>query len=268
MNSDTQASEEVGAAVPGQPPRENIIRAIRPGVEFRESEDAGPVLAGHFARFDEWTEIDSIWEGRFMERIAPGAFKKTFRENGNAIKVLFDHGHDPSIGNKPLGPIRQLYEDDEGAAYEVPLLDTSYTRDLIPGLKAGLYGASFRFRVMREKIDDEPGVSDYNPKGLPERSILEAQVAEFGPVTFPAYSGATAGIRSLTDDYIMRAFLDQPDRLRALLVEMLPVRNEQEDEEPVPPEEDSAEQEAHPVTPRRESRPLFGLPEEKPTWQW
>jgi phage head maturation protease len=73
----------------------------------------------------------------------------------------------------------------------VPLLDTSYNRDLLPGLKDGVYGASFRFQVMKEELKQDPGVSDHNPKGLPERTITEARVMEFGPVTFPAYAGAT-----------------------------------------------------------------------------
>jgi phage head maturation protease len=73
--------------------------------------------------------------------------------------VLFQHGSDPQIGDKPLGPIDQLREDDTGAYYEVPLLEASYVRDnVLPGLKAGLYGASFRFRVVREEINDDPGV--------------------------------------------------------------------------------------------------------------
>jgi len=43
--------------------------------------------------------------------------------------------------------------------------------------------------------------STWNPDALPERTIRSAQVFEFGPVTFPAYVGATAGIRSPTDWY-------------------------------------------------------------------
>jgi HK97 family phage prohead protease len=82
-----------------------------------------------------------------MERIAPGAFKKTFREQPRPMRVLFQHGMDPQVGDKPLGPIRDLREDETGAYYEVPLLDASYVRDqVLPGLRAGLYGASFRFR--------------------------------------------------------------------------------------------------------------------------
>jgi HK97 family phage prohead protease len=83
-----------------------------------------------------------------MERIAPGAFTKTFRENKNNMAVLFQHGRDPQIGDKVLGPILVLHEDNRGAYYEVPLIDTSYNRDLIAGLEANLYGASFRFKVI------------------------------------------------------------------------------------------------------------------------
>jgi hypothetical protein len=56
-----------------RPPRDNLCRALPLGIEIRADDDTdiAPILAGHFARFEEWTEIDSIWEGRFMERIAP-----------------------------------------------------------------------------------------------------------------------------------------------------------------------------------------------------
>ncbi len=38
--------------------------------------------------------------------------------------------------------------------------------------------------------------SDYNPDALPERTITDVQLFEFGPVTWPAYAGATAGLRA------------------------------------------------------------------------
>src|SRR5205823_2500044 len=90
-------------------------------------------------------------------------------------------------------------------------------RELIPGLDAGLYGASFRFKVMREEVVDEPGPSDANPHGLKERTVKEAKVMEFGPVTFPAYTGATAGVRSLTDRFLFDALERDPTRARELL---------------------------------------------------
>jgi HK97 family phage major capsid protein/HK97 family phage prohead protease len=185
------------------PPRDGLVRMIYPGIELREAPDGNSLglLSGHFAVFNQWAEINSSWEGHFLERFAPGAFKKTFQEGTNKIRVLFQHGFDHQFGKKVLGPIALLREDAKGAYYEVPLLDTSYNRDLVPGLREGLYGASFRFRILRMDEDRHPGRSAYNPEGIPERTITEAAVAEFGPVTFPAYEGATAGVRSMTDDF-------------------------------------------------------------------
>jgi HK97 family phage major capsid protein len=120
---------------------------------------------------------------------------KNQRDN---IRVLFQHGRDPQVGDKPLGPIADLREDADGAYYEVPLLDTTYNRDLIPGLQANLYGASFKFSVVQDDFDPKPKRSTHNPDALPERTIREARLFEFGPVTFPAYPGATAGVRSIT----------------------------------------------------------------------
>lgn len=208
-----------------RPPRDNLYRAVFPGVELRADGegDTGPVMSGHFAVFNQATEINSLFEGNFIERFAPGAFKKTIRENRDGMRVLFQHGFDPQVGDKPLGPIRTLKEDGEGAYYEVPLLDASYVReDVLPGLRAGLYGASFRFRVIREEIDEDPGASADNPRGLPERTVKEAEVREFGPVTFPAYEGASAGIRSLSDEFLIGRFTEEPDRLREIIGRITP----------------------------------------------
>lgn len=153
-------------------------------------------LSGHFAVFNEWTTIDSPSEGHFLERIAPGAFAKTFAERGSKIRVLFQHGRDPYVGDKPLGPIQELREDEQGAYYSARLLDAHYVNDLVPGLRAGLYGASFRFRAIREVFDPRPGRSAHNPDGIPQRTLNEVAVHELGPVTFGAYDGATASVRS------------------------------------------------------------------------
>lgn len=195
------------------PPRENLVRGLEPleqGLHLvRDAGDGDggavgdmPTMVGHFAVFDQWAEIDSVFEGHFLERIEPGAFAKTFRENRGRMRVLFQHGMDTIVGGKVLGAIDTLREDDDGAYYEVPLFDTSYNRDLIPALETNQYGASFRFTVMREEFNNKPKRSRHNPEGLPERTLKEVRVPEFGPVTFPAYEGATAGLRSLTDEYL------------------------------------------------------------------
>jgi HK97 family phage prohead protease len=200
------------------PPREGLIRATRADMEVRAAGEGEPArLAGHFAVFNTWTEIASAWEGNFLERIAPGAFRKTLKENGSAIKLLLEHGQDPQVGQKPLGRFTALEEDETGARYEADLYDTPYVSQLLPALRDGMYGASFRFRVMREDINDDPGTSDYNPKGLPERTIKEASVAEAGPVLWGAYPDATSQARSMTDEFAFRRLMDlTPERLRRL----------------------------------------------------
>jgi len=42
-------------------------------------------------------------------------------------------------------------------------------------------------------------------------------MAEFGPVTYPAYAGATAGMRSLTDRFAVDAHLLRRDEDEFLL---------------------------------------------------
>jgi HK97 family phage prohead protease len=209
------------------PPRENLIRAVMPAVEFRDTteDDNGPTLYGYFSRSNEWTEIASAWEGNFMERFAPGAHKKTLREGRDRLRVLFQHGQDPEVGDKPIAEIRDVYEDDQGAFYEARLFD-GLPPLILEGLRAGQYGASFRFSVVREQWDEDPGASEHNPKGLPERTVKESRDAEFGPVTFPAYPTATAGVRSLTDEVLMSCFRSDPARLRAMFEQATELRAE------------------------------------------
>jgi capsid assembly protease len=200
-----------------RPPRDNLVRALPGNLELRAANGKPPTLFGHFGVFNEWAEIESAYEGHFMERVAPGAFAKTIRENRDRMKCLFHHGRDPQIGDKPLGTIASVGEDSVGAAYEVELFDTSYNRDLLPGLQAGVYGSSYRFRVVRDEFVVRPKRSAENPDGLPERTIVEAQVPEFGPTPWPAYLGATAGARSLTDELALQRLADQPERLEQIL---------------------------------------------------
>lgn len=236
------------------PPRDGLVRARPQAVELRAtSEDGMPTLTGHFAVFDEFTEIDSLYEGNFLERIAPGAFKKTMKEQRDDIKVLFQHGHDPQIADKPLGKIESLREDEQGGFYEVSLLDTAYVRDLLPGLEAGLYGASFRFRVVAEDYNKEPERSDHNPAGIPERTITEARLYEFGPVTFPAYASATAGVRSLTDEEVLVARMrEKPEQFSHILDLAKSEESRAEEAHPDAPDDAEAQDTSPHVEPGRE----------------
>lgn len=205
--------------MPDLHPTENLFRGLAgEPVELRADDgaDAGTTLFGHFARFDSWNEIDSWYEGRFLERVAKGAYRKTMREQRDRIRVQFDHGYDTFVGSAALGPIETLREEEFGPYYEVPLLDTDYNRDRILPMLQGRtmdgrimgsqLGASYRFRVTKEEWVEPKKATDYNPERLAERTIREVVLYEFGPVVFPADPGATSGARSisLTDHYLER----------------------------------------------------------------
>lgn len=171
------------------------VAALR--AEEGEEEGDGRTLEGYAAVFNRWTEINSWFEGHFLERLAPGAFKNTLAKRGDRVKVLFNHGFDPSIGDKPLGKPSRMDEDDEGLWTETPLARTTYNDDLIELLRSGaIDGMSFRFRVTEEEWKKDPEPSDDNPVGLKERTIRAVDLLEYGPVTFPAYEATTAGVRS------------------------------------------------------------------------
>ena len=197
-------------------------------LERNDDGTPGRRLSLTFARFNVWNEIYS-WEGRFLELLEPGSFAETFAERGpegtGMLRALFQHGRDPVAGNKPLGPVVEAREDDIGPRFEVDLLDVGYVNDVRAGIIAGLYGASYRFGVrmggdgvLAESWDYKPARSEHNPEGIPERRIHAVNVAEAGPVTFPADEGTNdagmVGVRSL--DYLFA------DRQRLELEDLSP----------------------------------------------
>ena len=177
-------------------PREDLIRMVPLAQASMRATGDGNTLVGYPIVFNSWTEI-SGWEGHFLERVDPAAVTKTLAERGDQIKVLFNHGFDPQIGDKPLGKPDVMEPRDFGLWTETPFADTSYNQDLRELVSTGVIdGMSFRFTVLREEVETDPEPSDYNPKGLEERTIKELRLYEFGPVTFPAYEASTAGVRA------------------------------------------------------------------------
>lgn len=235
-----------------------IVRTTLVACELRaddEAEDAGLGLMDvRYSPFNSWYRIDSFWEGSFMERTVPGAFKRTIAAHNKAtrvdahnIKTLFNHGMDFNIGDKLLGDIVEAAEDADSPRSTVRLWDTSYGRDLLPGLRSGAYGSSFMFRVIKDEWNDEPGQSDHNPDGLPERTIKEVRVFEAGPVTWPASPTATAGMRCLcdTDAYYDHLARRDPLKVDGMRSKLLALRGE-----------------GRPVS---DTRPADGLADETPT---
>ncbi len=206
-----------------------VVRDVRTAIKLRADEsdeeraDEGlGLMEVRFSPFNTWYRIDSFWEGTFLERTVPGAFKRSFNSYRNAriseFKTLFNHGGDLYIGDKLLGDVESLQEEGDSPVSLVRLWDTSYNRDLLPGLRSGAYRSSFMFQTIREEWDEEPERSEHNPDGIPERTLKEVRVLEAGPVTWPANPAASAGMRCLsgTDAYYEGLQRRDPSRVASL----------------------------------------------------
>jgi hypothetical protein len=176
--------------------RAQIYRSLAfpaPELIERSTAEGAPILNMKFALFNRWTEIDSPVEGHFMERIAPGAFKMSIAENRSNIKAILSHGKDPSLGLTVLGKIESIKEGVDGASARVNLF-RSMPGLLLDGLRAGVYGASFRGDSIQSKVDYRPGRSDYNPQALPEITRQEIRLRDIGPTPFAQYSETSSTI--------------------------------------------------------------------------
>src|SRR5206468_8869535 len=94
-----------------------------------------------------------------------------------------------------IAAIEELRDEPDGAYYRARLLD-GIPPLLVAGLKRGLYGSSIRFEPLRQDVVRFPARSAHNPERIPEHTVHEARIREFSVVTFPAYQGATAQVRT------------------------------------------------------------------------
>lgn len=215
--------------------RSGIALPYRAAEDIESDDSTADVAEGtlgrlwvRFSPFNTPYEINSWWEGRFIETTKPGAFRKTISEAKRSdgtfgTKVLYNHGSDFNIGDKLLAIPDRMGEVNvdgyHGPELEGDLWDTSYNRDLLPGLQRGAYGSSFMFEVIRESWDNEPAPSETNPEGLPERTIQEVRLFEAGPVTWPASPTASAGMRGRcnTDGWMERLAIRNGSRYEELV---------------------------------------------------
>lgn len=208
-----------------RPPRTDVLReapfALRADDDGGEAGD-GLTLDGYGAVFNRETIIDS-WEGKFREKISPGAMKKSFREN--PPKIQYDHGRHPLIGSIPIASLQRIAEESdpelapEGGAHVVGRLHDNWliepVRDAIAS--RSIDGMSFRFSVVRERWFDPEGKEIRDEEALREqlrrtwyedvadeelllRDLKELRVPEIGPVMWPAYSETSVGVRSTVID--------------------------------------------------------------------
>lgn len=156
-------------------------------VETRQSEDGKMRLSGYAAKFNS-----ASVPLPFIEKIAPGAFRKTLSETPD-VRLLINHEGLPLARTKN-GTLR-LEEDMIGLRFDAELPDTQEARDLWTLVQRGdVDQMSFAFRVIRQKWSQ-----DRSERTLTEVSLADGDVSV---VTYPAYAATSVEARQRLDDLI------------------------------------------------------------------
>lgn len=151
--------------------------------EVRASDDRDG-FDGHAATF--WA-VDS-----YATAMKPGAFRKTLKERGDRIPLLWQHWPDTPIG-KPT----TLKEDKTGLAFSASVTtDTRAGAEAMALLRDDVpLGMSFGFQTLKDRSATEDDPLDLTQqsglKPADVRVIEEVRLWELSLVTFPANDAAT-----------------------------------------------------------------------------
>lgn len=167
------------------------LRVIR-----KEGEAA--VIEGYAAVFNKWSED----LGGFREKIRPGSFAKSITKDD--VRALWNHDSNYVLGRNTNGTLK-LSEDTRGLHVEIDPPDTQWARDHMVSIERGdVTQMSFGFFTVADdwNYPDEKGMA----KGkLAERELIEADLFDVSPVTYPAYPQTKVAVRSAIDLLIAKA---------------------------------------------------------------
>ena len=142
--------------------------------------DGARYLEGYFAVFDKEYQVWDDW----IETIAPGAFANTLA-SGRDVKALWNHNHDIVLGSTAA-----LREDNIGLFGSI--LINEKDQDALNAHarveRGDVDGCSFGFNIVRM---EESWVDD-----VYRTRILEVELFEISPCTFPAYMDTSISARA------------------------------------------------------------------------
>lgn len=180
----------------------------------------GGRFTGHGSVFGE---LDS-----YRDIVMPGAFKKSLREDfinkKRKVPMLWQHN-----SWSPIGVYVEIYEDDKGLYVEGECnMDVQQGRECYALMKQGaLTGLSIGYTTV---------VSEWDEKNL-IRKLIEVNLWEVSPVTFPAGDNARAQVKSLAEvatmseleDYLRDAYGASRNEAKALAAKLKAVTATQRD---------------------------------------
>lgn len=181
--------------------------------EVRADEKTGenfPAIVGHASVFNEWTTIYESKSYLWREVVRPGAFRAAIAERQD-VRSLFNHDANFVLGRTKAGTLR-LSEDEAGLFSEIDPPDTQLVRDLVlsPIARGDVSQMSFAFTVRRggeTKTSEKDGLFVSEDGGervtlrrdgdriIEERELLNLDLFDVSPVTYPAYEQTDVGLR-------------------------------------------------------------------------
>jgi HK97 family phage prohead protease len=175
--------------------RYSNLRALPLKLEKRADGEL-PTIIGYGAVFydptDAGTEYNfSGWWDEFAERIMPACFDQALTRDD--VRGLFNHDANCVLGRSTAGTMK-LSVDKIGLRYEITPPPSSIGRDVIASIERGdISGSSFSFdpeEVVYREVKQPDG------EMLVVRELHRVKLYDVGPVTFPAYTSTTTGVRA------------------------------------------------------------------------
>ena len=180
-------------------PPDAEVRTCQP-IELRADAQAGDVLEGYAAVFNQETDIMGLWK----EKVRAGAFLDTLKR-GDSVYALFNHDVNLVLAKNQKadgssGGLK-MHEDRTGLKVTIIPVDTP-TGNEVKELIRGGYVDKMSFAFI---VEDEVWS---RKDGMDVREITKVRLFDVSPVTFPAYQGTSISARAQEARAAFAATLD------------------------------------------------------------
>lgn len=194
------------------------IRTVASLAEARATSDGNPRISGLASPYGVRVTLGGSWFS-WDEEVKAGAWRKTISNDAADIRSMFNHDPNQLLGRTAADTLR-LEDTEDGLTYEVDINTAdSGAMDTFAKVERGdVTGASVWFRVIKETWT-EPTEDNGLEREL--REIIEAELFEAGPVTFPAFPTTTAAAARSLDTMLKAAGVLKPANRAAITVELL-----------------------------------------------
>jgi hypothetical protein len=175
-------------------------------VSLEKRDDTPTKIVGRAAVFydgtpdTEYTLYEAVMDGErvlqpaLIERISNRAFNKAINDKHD-VRALFNHDPNLVLGRTSSRTLT-LTKSLRGLDYEIEPGKTTVANDVQEHIRRGdVTGSSFGFSV---RTGGQKFYHD-SERGVDVREITDLDLFDVSPVTFPAYSSTSTGVRSETD---------------------------------------------------------------------